>query len=122
MNEYVTVRGAPADPREALVRRFSRLAEGPSDAVFADSGATAVAGVVGLAYPAPVMGALFAIPAFAEIAERLFRQGKSLLVAASPAGPAFHVHGGNGVQRLPADEPLARAVGSVIAQAATPSG
>jgi hypothetical protein len=122
MSEYLTVRGAGADPREALARRFGRLVQGATDAVFADSHAEALAGVAGLPFPAPVMGALFAIPAFARFAEELLGQGKSLLVAATPAGPTFHAQGEHGPERLAPAEDLVRAVASVIAQAGAWAG
>lgn len=117
MNEYVTARDAGTDAREALERRFGRLVEGASDAVFADSRRTVVAGVAGLPVRAPVMGALFAIPAFSRLAEGLFREGRALLVVATSGAPAFHVHGSEGPAPLTPEEPLARAVASVLARA-----
>jgi hypothetical protein len=117
MKDYVTARGPGSDPREVVERLFGRLARGLCDAVFADSRCAAVAGVAGLPFRAPVMGALFAIPAFVRLARELFREGTSLLVAAAPAAPAFHAHGSTGLSLLTPDESLTRAVASVVARA-----
>jgi cellobiose phosphorylase len=117
MNGYVTARDSGAEPRETLEILFGGLARGPSDAVFADSRRGAVAGVAGLRVRAPVMGELFAVAAFARLAGELFREGKSLLVAATPRGPTFYVHGSAGPAPLAPDESLVRAVASVLAGA-----
>ncbi len=101
MKGYVSARKVTNTPIGLLKERFGSEVKGASDALFADSGEQAVAGVSGLSFKAPVMVALFANADFARYARGIVDSGNSLLIAASEnANPAFLVAEGKVVKQV----------------------
>ncbi|MHB8990613.1 MAG: GH36-type glycosyl hydrolase domain-containing protein [Chloroflexota bacterium] len=102
----LSARDTQEQPEDLLRSLFSAMLEkgNPVDAQFVDASRRSVVGVAGLPFKAPVVARLLREELLFEFVEGLWRDGRSILIAANPGSPEAPVvvHlSGEPVERVP---------------------